>query len=313
MVIQLGGVKLFSRMVTTYTGPLDLPYVTRNLADYTIATLIANVNQNMHSPELASCCLIVLCQLVEMHSAANHVADPPFLMSGAHSIPGFVVTLMHLNAANDMMVSACMRLVRTLIANAALPQNMGELSTFDVGQTERHIVDSMPLVIAYARNGSLCLDVLNTLYRIFPLRVRRPTDVMACVLRTLMTHRGNPVVRDTALTLMHTVIAGFWSSTAPARVLGVGQVRPCVKDIMPAVVSSLRAADVQQQSSKWNCSTAFDILSMLCENHPQQIALLKEMHTVPLLQRIYASPLANGVGGVWQTAYDRLQAIMATA
>jgi len=75
----------------------------------------------------------------------------------------------------------------------------------------------------------------------------------------------------------------------------------------------LRVADVQQQVSKRDCSTFFDILSMLCENHPQQIALLKDMRTVPLLRRIYASPLANGVDGVWQTAYDRLQAILATA
>jgi len=51
---------------------------------------------------------------------------------------------------------------------------------------------------------------------------------------------------------------------------------------------------------------------MFCENHQHQIALVKDMHIVLLLQRTYASPLANGVDGVWQTACDRLQAILAT-
>ena len=166
-------------------------------------------------------------------------------MSDAHSIPGFVVTSMHLNPANEMLVSASMRLLRTILVNAPLPQNMAGLLAFDVGQAEQHIVASMPSVILYARNGSLCLDVLTCLYQNFPLRVRRPTDVMACVLRNLMTYSDNPVVRDSALTLMHTIIAGFWISTARARVLGAGQVCPCVKDIMPLVVCSLRVADVQ--------------------------------------------------------------------
>jgi len=311
MVIQLGGVKLFSRIVTTFTGLLNIPYVTRNLTDYSIATLMASVNQNMHSPELASCCLIALCQLVEMHSAANHVADPPFLTSGAHSIPGFAMTLMHLNPANDILVFRSMRLMQTLLVNAQLPQNVAGLLVFDVGKAEEHIVTSMPLVIPYARNGCICLDVLTSLYRIFPLRVRRPTDVMACILRNLMAHGDDPDVRESALVLMSTVVAGFWSRTAPVRVLAHGQTRPCVKDMMPLVVCSLRVADVQQQVSKRDCSTFFDILSMLCEYHPHQIAVLNEMQIVLLLAYKYDRPIANGVDGVWQTAYDRLQGILA--
>jgi len=133
---------------------------------------------------------------------------------------------------------------------------------------------------------------------------------MASVLRNLMAHSDDPDVRDSAIALMSTVVTEFWRPAAPVRVHAVGQNRPCVSDIMPLLLCSLRAADAQQQVNKRNCSTVFDIFSMLCENHPQQIALVNDMQFMPLLQLHYFRPLANGVDGVWHTAYNRLQAIL---
>jgi len=165
------------------------------------------------------------------------------------------------------------------------------------------------LVIPSARSESVCLDVLTSLYQIFPLRVSRPTDVMACVLRNLMAHSDNLDVRDSALVLMSTVIAGFWSRTAPARVLGAGQIRPCVTEIMPLVVCSLRIADATELLSKWNCTTVSNILSTLCKNHQQQIGLVNQMQIMPLLQYKYTTAVGQ-VDGFWLAAYHRLPAIL---
>jgi hypothetical protein len=311
MTIQLCGSALLSTLMPITTGQHDVPYVTRPLADYTIATLIANVHLNMDNPALARICLVILCTLVNMHSARTGVASPPFLMSGEHSIPGFVATAMHLNQDCDTLVWRSMRLLRLLLQNSELPENTAGLLAFNVIQAEAFILASMARLISYARTESVCLVVLSMLYQKFPLRVKRPTDVMARAQQNLMAHGDNSDVRDSALALMSTVVEGFWSRTAPMRPLEDGQIRPCVSAIMPLVVCSLRVADAHDPLSKCNCTTAFTMLSTLCEGNAGQILLVKEMHLLELLQYKYHAPVEHVVDGRWTIAYYHLADILA--
>ena len=310
MTIQLRGSALLSTLMPITTGQHDMTYVTRPLADYTIATLIANVHLNMDSPALARICLVVLCTLVDMHSSATGVASPPFLMSGVHSIPGFVMTAMHLHQDCDTLVWRSMRLLRLLLQNSELPENTAGLLAFNVIQAEEYILASMARLIPYARAETVCLDVLTMLYQKFPLRVKRPTDVMARAQQNLMAHSDNPDVRDSALTLMSTVVEGFWSRTAPMRELEDGQIRPCVSAIMPLVVCSLRVADAFDPLSKCNCIAAFNMLSTLCERDAGQISLVIEMQLLQLLQYKYHAPVEHVVDGRWMAAYFHLANIL---
>ena len=314
MTIQLDGVTLCCGLMPSHTAAHYTPYVTRPLADYTIATLIASVEHHrdtMGLPALADICLTTLCRLVDMHSADSNVADPPFLMSGAHSIPGFVMTLMHINRNKDAMtVWRSVRLLRKLLIDAELPLNRAGLLACDIGQIEDQILAGMPSRIPFAQTENQCLEVLICIYQKFPLRVRRPTDVMACALQTLAAHSDNVDVRDSVFVLANAVVSVFWSRASPARVLADGQVRPSVMAMMPLVSSCFRVADESDHMGKWNCSMLFNIISALCEDNPQQIALINDMNNVPLLQRKFSPPVAIDVDGIWQAASDRLTAIL---
>jgi len=298
MTIQLGGCALLTEILQITIGPHDVPCVTRDLADYTIATLIANVHRNMDSPALARVCIDTMRTLVHMHSAATGVANPPFLMSGEHSIPGFLMTLMHMIQDDEFWVkqSLGVLLELELVVHARLPQNTAGLLAFNLGQAEEYILDSMAFSSPshrYADGQSRCMDSLQILYEIFPERVRRPTDVMASVLQILMAHNNNPDVRDGAITLMCTIVEGFWIRTSPLRVLSVTQTRPCVGVIMPLVVCSLRAADAHNPVNKNNCTSVFIMLSLLCRNNPPQIALANKMQIAQLLHYKYHAPIED--------------------
>ena len=321
MVIQMGGMAVLSAMMPWFTGPHDVPLVSRRLADYTIATLIASVNANMHSPALAAICLTTLLTLIEMHTDTHTVAyppflllgeaDPPFLMSGECNIAGFVVTLMHLNEGDDMSVRNATSLLVTLLHNAENPQKQESMQKFNVCLAEDHIISCMPLVPHMSLTQVMCLNALTILYDKFRLRVRRPTDVMACAHQALLLFGCYPDVRDVACKLMNMIITVFWSQTAPARVLTAGQIRPTVTNIMSLVACSLRAQDVNTLS-KCTCTTIFNMLSMLLENqHPHHTDLVNERHTLTLLTNKYHEPVEPDVDAAWQHQHDRLAAILA--
>jgi hypothetical protein len=319
MTIQLGGCGLLTELITLSPKPNDVPIVTRMLADYTIATLIANVHQNMDSPALARICIGTLRTLVHMHSVTTGVADPPFLMSGVHSIPGFLVTLMHMNQNNEAWVKRSLRCLQVLLVDARLPHNTAGLLAFDVGQAEEYIVAFMALSAPnhkYADGPMLCIDCLRSLYENFPQRVRRPSDVMASVVQQLMAHNQDPGFRNSAVTLMNTIVERFWSPTAPPRRLIDDQIRPCVTQIMPLVVCALRQADANILVNKTQCTTVFGMLSLLCQNNPPQIALAKKMRFAELLHSRYHQPIQDGVGhpvvdARCMAAYHHLEAILA--
>jgi len=311
MIIQLGGLALMTKLISSTTGPQLVPYVTLELADYAIATLIENVHLNMNRPALAILSLDTLRLLIHMHSSQG-VADVHFLTSGEHAIPGFVMTLMHMNQAYEMLVWRSTSLMHELLESARLPQYTAMLQAFDVGQAEEYMLASMTHWMHDGRLQSVCLHLLHTLYQMFPLRVTRPTDVLACLLRNLASHGTNADLRDTAINLMSTIVEGFWSPTAPIRELLHGQIRPCVSDIMQVVADSLRNADPGDPfSGKSNCITFFNVLSTLCENHPQQIALVNQTQTLPLLHQQFHLPLVQFVDGPWREAYTRLTGILA--
>jgi hypothetical protein len=311
MVIQMGGMTMLSAIMPWFTGPYDVPLVSRRLTDYTIATLIASVNANMHSPALAAICLTTLCTLVEMHTDTNAVADPPFLMSGEYNIAGFVVTLMHLNEGVDMSVRSATTLLVTLLHNAEIPQNQDSMRKFNVCLAEDHIISCMALVPHTSLTQVMCLNALTILYDKFRLRVRRPTDVMACAHQALQLFGCYADVRDVACKLMNMIITVFWSQTAPARVLTAGQIRPTVTNIMSLVACSLRVQDVNT-ISKCTCTTIFNMLSMLLENqHPHHTDLVNERHTLTLLTNKYHEPVEPDVDAAWQHQHDRLAAILA--
>jgi len=300
MLIQLEGCVLLTNILSKNVPRHGVPVVTRALADYTTATLIANVHQNMLTPALAYVVLDTMSYLVHMsiRATATGVTNPPFLMSGEHSIPGFLMTLMHTIQHDGLWVERSLRCLHILLVDAHLPQNRAELQTFNVGHAEEYILESMASSLPFREDGRAqfaCMHALQRLYDIFPDRVSRPTDVMACVLQNLTAHSDIPEVRNMAINLMGTVIEGFWSRKAPIRVLGVEQSRPCVDAIMPPVVCSLRAANARDKFAKRNCITVFDILSTLCETHPPQIALLNQMQIVQMIHSKYKDAVEDAM------------------
>jgi len=72
------------------------------------------------------------------------------------------------------------------------------------------------------------------------------------------------------------------SRLAP-HLLSATQSRPRVKVIMPLLVSSLCGMPPRESTNKNNCTSVFVMLSLLCQDHPAQIALTNKMPIVPLL------------------------------
>ena len=319
MRIQLGGCTLLIDFMSITLGPHDKPSVSRKLADYTIATLIENVHQNMDSLALARICFATLHTLVHMYSTTTAVPNKPFLMSGEHSIPGFVMTLMRMNYDDETLVYQSLRCMKILLVDARLPQNTAGLLAFNVSQAEKYILDSMAVsspTHIYSGVPPLFIEWLQTLYDVFPQRVSRPTDVMASVVQSLMAYNQNPKVRDVAITLMSTIVEGFWSPIAPFRVLSADQTRPCVENIMPVVVCSLRAVDAHKVVNKNNCTTILNMLSLLCQNHPTQIALAKKGRFAEFLHYKYHPRIEDVVAHAvvdarYMAAYHHLEEILA--
>lgn len=301
-------------------GPHDEPSVSRQLADYTIATLIENVHQNMNSPALARVCFDTLHTLVHMYSTTTAVPNAPFLMSGEHSIPEFVMTLMRMNYDDKTLVHRSFRCLKILLVDARLPQNTAGLLAFNVSQAEEYILDSIavcPPSHVYSDGPvPLFIELLQMLYDIFPQRVSRPTDVMASVVQSLMAYNKDPKLRDFAITLMSAIVEIFWGPTAPFRVLRANQTRPCVENIMPVVVCSMLAVDAHLVVNKNNCTNILNMLSLLCQNHPAQIALAKKGRFAEFLHYKYHPPIEDVVAhpvvdARYMAAYHHLEKILA--
>jgi len=312
MIIQLGGLRVMIILISSTTGPQLRPYLTLRLVDYTIATLIKNVHLNLNRPALAKVCLEVLRKLIDMHTASAGVPRVHFLTSGEHTMPGFVMTLLHMLQDDDMSVFGVLWLMNELLEWARPPQYTAMLQAFDVGQAEEYILALMTSLIQKAPIQTSCLNIMHILYQIFPDRVRRPTDVLACSLQNLAAHGMNGNVRDQVINMMSTIVEELWSPTAPIRELLHGQNRPCVDDMMQVVVHSLREADPRDPfGGKCNCTTFFDVLSMLCENHPLQIARVNRTQTVQSLHQQFHMPIAQFIDRPWMQAYTRLTGILA--
>jgi len=312
MIIQLGGLRLMIILISSTTGPQLRPYLTLRLVDYSIATLIKNVHLNLNCPALAKVCLKVLPLLIDMHTVSAGVPRAHFLISGEHTMPGFVMTLLHMVQDDEMAVWGVLWLIHELLEWARPPEYTAMLQAFDVGQAEEYILALMMSLIQKPPIQTSCLHVMHTLYQIFPHRVRRPTDVLACSLQNLAAHGINGNVRDNVINMMSTIVEAFWSPTAPIRELLHGQIRPCVGDIMEVVVVSLREADPRDPfSGKCDCTTFFNVLSMLCENHPLQIARVNQTETVHSLHQQFHMPIAQFIDRPWMQAYTRLTGILA--
>jgi hypothetical protein len=85
---------------------------------------------------------------------------------------------------------------------------------------------------------------------------------------------------------------------------------------MPVVVCSLLAVDAHLVVNKNNCTNILNMLSLLCQNHPAQIARAKKGRFAEFLHYKYHPPIEDVVAhpvvdARYMAAYHHLEKILA--
>ena len=288
------------------------------LTQYTIVTLIYGIYK--HPTDIVPGITFIrsmyyLIQILKAHK----VPPAQIVTAGPYNVLSAVVYAARFNQTDSSSDHSFIHLLNDLLHVADSPAAVEAMMSFDVDAAEDQIISTISHISKCVKTQTFCTVVLNKLYQRYPLRMRRPTEAMACAKKILEKHGrvpfpDNELACSSAIKLLCTLVRQFWvGSVRPpgAAVLLPLQVRPTVEGVIPHMVIPLLRMNVCVES-KILCTQVFNCLLQLCRQHPEEAAVVCRLRVFNKLTGKYRQQQETSVDADWQNSRAAFAILLAS-
>jgi len=266
------------------------------LKEYIFATLARVMHDNAGEIEVQYCCM-------SSFEKVNGTAALPITV-GKYNLVGMVYGALQIAQTEHHKMVCLISLDKFVGAITYSPVDTASMAAVNVPAMEGFLLAFAERARTQAGDVQHCLSTLASLNTLYPERMTQQIRTVLLAKVGLMAFMEVCKLTHAAVRVFISIVPSTWHPT-----VGVPGTPTAANDIIVLTVSAICRL-VYSPESITVCAAAFELLCLLCQNHPGHLACAREHTALELLDERFSPQYVNDTNPYWWQQRNQFEAML---